>query len=400
MASLTVIQGLDRGKTFEVEETDFVIGREPSCEIPLSDTSVSRHHARMVQTGKQLRIKDLGGVNGTFVNGARIADTAVEPGDQIRVGNTLLRLESTATAGLPDEDGGVIVDTEGNLVDSSIKATVRPEEAPHQVFAPGSGDVAEIRTALVGLQAIYKISDTIGSIRDVRELLKQIMDMVFDVVDADRGFIMITDEETGQMVPMAIRYREELIEEIQREQSGGDAKGTGGGKDQKSLPITVSHTIINYVMKRGEGVLSTNAMQDRRFADGESVHDFGIRSALCVPLKAHDRILGIIHVDMHISQGQFTEDDLRLMTAMGFQAGLAIENAHLMQATVEAERLAATGQAVASVSHYIKNILQGIQGGEHLLQTGLGAENLHKVEQGWEIIRRNQDRINNLVKNM
>ncbi|MDK1030992.1 MAG: ATP-binding protein [Planctomycetia bacterium] len=398
MASLTVIQGPDRDKVFDVNGSEATIGRDPSCEVSLNDKKVSRRHALLRQTGKSMYLKDLGSANGTFVNGAQVSETSINPGDQIRIGQTLMRLEGRPP-GVPEAGGRVLIDTEGRLVDSAIKATIRAEESPHHLFV-ADRDADKTRTALSGLQAIYKISATIGRTRDVKQLLGTIMDMIFDVVDADRGFIMLADEETGVMSPVAVRYREELIKEIERESAAKNGTEAEPAEEKKSLPITVSQTIINYVMKRGEGVLSTNAMQDRRFADGESVHDFGIHSAICVPLKAHDRILGIIHVDMHVSHGKFSRDELRLMTAIGFQAGLAVENAQLMEATVQAERLAATGEAVASVSHYIKNILQGIQGGEHIIQGGLASEDIGKVGRGWQIVRKNQARIDNLVKNM
>jgi signal transduction histidine kinase len=235
---------------------------------------------------------------------------------------------------------------------------------------------------------------------DIDHLLAGVMDMIFDVVDADRGFILLRDERTGAMVPKAIRYREELLEQIRREQSAeGPRPAPLEGAAEKSL-ITVSRTIINYVLKRGEGVLSTNAMQDQRFEEGESVQDFGIRSAIAVPIKSRFRVLGIIHVDTHVSQGQFSQKDLKLMAAIGSQTGLAVENASLMANQVQQERLAAVGQAIASLSHYIKNILQGIQGGSHAIETGLTRTDVGTIGKGWEIVRRNLHRINSLVLDM
>jgi two-component system NtrC family sensor kinase len=203
------------------------------------------------------------------------------------------------------------------------------------------------------------------------------------------------------MVPKAIRYREELLEQIRREQAAEQPKPASpdGAATDKS-PITVSRTIINYVLKRGEGVLSTNAMQDQRFEEGESIQDYGIRSAIAVPIKSRNEILGVIHVDTHVSQGQFSPEELKLMAAIGYQTGLAVENARLMANQVQQERLAAVGQAIASLSHYIKNILQGIQGGSHAVESGLTRVNVDAVGQGWEIVRRNLHRINNLVLDM
>jgi two-component system, NtrC family, sensor kinase len=423
MPTLTVIQGPDHGRTFEVETESSIIGRDPSCEVSLRDQGVSRNHARLELRGGRCFLHDSGSQNGTFVNGSTIKVVALQPGDQIRVGNTTLVLsvpEGSST--LVDHRGLPIrVDSEGK-VESSITATAPASADPHLAFAGGE-NLAEMRTSIVGLRALYRIAEMLAHGYDIDRLLSEIMDMVFDVVDADRGFILLVDERTGAMIPKAIRYREELLEQIRREKSGeaeaveGNGGATNGnGKNglkgngrktaetpaipEKPSSICVSRTIINYVMKRGEGVLSTNAMQDQRFEQGESVQDYGIRSAIAVPIKSRDAVLGILHVDTHVSQGQFSPEDLKLMTAIGCQTGLAVENARLMASQVQQERLAAVGQAIASLSHYIKNILQGIQGGSHTVETGLARNEIEPVSTGWEIIRRSLTRMNALALDM
>jgi len=406
MPTLTVIQGPDRGKAFEVDGVSTLIGRDPACDVHLDDSGVSRHQASLEARGGVYVLKDAGSANGTYVNGVRIDEAPIHAGDQIRVGNTIL------TVGRPMPEGTLVdhrglpirVDSEGR-VDASIITTEMASGEPHLAFAGGE-DMAEMRTSVIGLGALYRIAEMLAHGYDIDRLLSNILDMVFDVVDADRGFILLRDERTDAMVPRAIRWREELLEAIRREQAGADASGeTAVGEPPpvsvpKTGPICVSRTIINYVMKRGEGVLSTNAMQDQRFEEGESVQDYGIRSAICVPIRSGDEILGIIHVDTHVSQGQFSPEDLKLMTAIGCQTGLAVQNARLMVSQVQQERLAAVGQAVASLSHYIKNILQGIQGGSHALETGLEQKDLAPIAGGWEIIGRNLARINQLVLDM
>jgi signal transduction histidine kinase len=422
MPTLAIIQGPDRGKAFEVDGNASLIGRDSSCAVPLRDPGVSRHHARLEVAGDQYILKDLGSSNGTFVNGVRIDEAILQTGDQVRVGNTILAIgrPPTGDAALVEHPGlPILVDTEGR-VDTSIMATATSSGDPHLAFAGGE-DMAGMRTSIVGLRALYHIAEMLAHGYDIDRLLVGIMDMIFDVVDADRGFILLRDERSGAMVPKAIRYREELLEQIRREQavraraaqaasadtvtgnvaaSPRGAPETGPEAKRREAPITVSRTIINYVLKRGEGVLSTNAMQDQRFEGGESVQDYGIRSAIAVPIRSRDEILGIIHVDTHVSQGQFSPEDLKLMTAIGCQTGLAVENARLMSSQVQQERLAAVGQAIASLSHYIKNLLQGIQGGSHAVETGIKRQELDSVDKGWDVVNRNLRRINNVVLDM
>jgi two-component system, NtrC family, sensor kinase len=405
MPTLTIIQGPDQGRTFEIDGASSTIGRDPQCAVPLRDPGVSRNHAFIELRGDHYVLRDAGSANGTYMNGARITEVGIQPGDQIRIANTIFAVAyPPAEAPVENYQGLPIqVDTEGR-VDSSIMATATASGEPHLAFA-GGGDMAQMRTSIVGLRALYRIAELLARNYDIDRLLGGIMDMVFDVVDADRGFILLKDARTGAMTPKAIRYREELLDEIRREQSASAAPGSpqpppAPPPPEKQAPICVSKTIISYVTKRGEGVLTTNAMQDQRFEQGESVQDFGIRSAICVPIKSRTGILGIMHVDTHVSQGRFSPEDLKLMTAIGCQTGLAVENALLMASQVQQERLAAVGQAVASLSHYTKNILQGIEGGSHAVESGLARKDLEPIEKGWDVIRRNLHRVNSLVLDM
>jgi two-component system, NtrC family, sensor kinase len=411
MPTLTVIQGPDRGRTFEVEGESSTIGRDASCEISLRDPGVSRRHAVLAVKGGRILLQDSGSHNGTQVNGARVKTAILQTGDQVRVGN------STLVVGVPQVENALVdhrglpirVDTEGR-VETSITATAPTSVDPQMAFVGGE-NLAEMRTSIIGLRALYRITEMLTRGYDIDRLLTDIMDMIFDVVDADRGFILLMDEHTGSMVPKAIRYREELLEQIRRERTNGSETPGARPMGEATLsditpsfespsPICVSRTIINYVMKRGEGVLSTNAMQDQRFEEGESIQDYGIRSAIAVPIKSREAILGIIHVDTHVSQGQFSPEDLKLMTAIGSQTGLAVANARLMASQVQQERLAAVGQAITSLSHATKNILQGIEGGSHAVESGLASNQIEPVATGWSIIRRNLGRINRLVLDM
>ena len=122
---------------------------------------------------------------------------------------------------------------------------------------------------------------------------------------------------------------------------------------------------------------------------------------------------------MLLNQGkpdQFTEEHLRLMIAIAHQAALAVEDTSYYKALVQAERLAAVGQTIASLSHHIKNILQGVRGGSYLIELGLGdhdkatddedtdreqaAKAVDTIRKGWGIVERNQERISALVLDM
>jgi len=89
-----------------------------------------------------------------------------------------------------------------------------------------------------------------------------------------------------------------------------------------------------------------------------------------------------------------------LMIAIAHQAALAVEDTSYYSAMLQAERLAAMGQTIATLSHHIKNILQGIRGGSYLIEMGLADDDKEVTRRGWHIVEKNQGRISNLVLDM
>src|SRR5207253_9642959 len=105
-------------------------------------------------------------------------------------------------------------------------------------------------------------------------------------------------------------------------------------------------------------------------------------------------------ITLKATTGKFTEEHLKLAIAIGHQAALAIEDTRYHQAMLQAERLAAIGQAVASLSHHIKNILQGLRSGSEILKMGLAEKDEQLLQKGWNIVEKNQGKIYDLVMDM
>jgi two-component system, NtrC family, sensor kinase len=120
-------------------------------------------------------------------------------------------------------------------------------------------------------------------------------------------------------------------------------------------------------------------------------------------------MVGVIYIDTYTPPGQvlqnrhvnrFSEEHLKLMVAIGHQAALAVEDTSYYSALVQAERLAAVGQTIATLSHHVKNILQGIRGGSYLIDEGLKNTDTDLIRKGWNIVDKNQEKISNLVMDM
>lgn len=367
MASILVIQGADKDRAFELFDGENVVGRA-NGEVKLSDRTVSRRHAALVPRNGEWVLEDLGSANGTYLNGVKVMrPMPVLRGDQIRCGTTLL----VFGGGKPTE-ATVDLDENGSLVDAAIVATLPSNEDSVVIPTPEAG--AE---AIENIRILYDLMNDLGSTFNVPMLLQKTLDKVFDILKADRGYILLIGDNK-ELSLEAARVGEQLTDE----------------------QIPISRTIINEVVSKKVGVLCSNAMSDKRFAAGKSVHDFGIRSAICVPINGRERILGVIHIDCSVSEQTYSTEQLRLLTAIGYQTGLAIENVKLHQAAVQSERLAAAGETVAFLSHHIKNILQALGAGIDVVEMGLQADDVAKAKFAWPIVQRNLERINRLILNM
>ncbi len=390
MASLFVIRGNDQGSRFELEGKALRLGRDASSVIQIHDTEVSRHHAEIRRGDREFTISDLGSSNGTYVNGRRVRQHLLASGDQIQVGGTLMLFTGPSDESTEDLARTISIATAQDLDDQSHIVHSLTQEEGSRIFAEGTEFPQNpwLARARSNLQVMYRTALAVSHTLDIDQLLHRIMQLIFEWVEADRGCIMLLDPQSNRLLPKVRRTRE----------------GVRSGEK-----ITISKTILDYVTERNEGVLTSDARQDERWNPAASIVRMGVREAICVPMQGRYDVVGAIYIDTHtspqemIQQGganKFTEDHLKLMIAIGHQAALAVEDTRYYSAMVQAERLAAIGQTVATLSHHIKNILQGIRGGSYLIELGLAEHDESVVGKGWKIVEKNQHKISDLVMDM
>jgi adenylate cyclase len=145
---------------------------------------------------------------------------------------------------------------------------------------------------------------------DFDELLSTIMDSIFQVIDADHGFVALLGDKPDELIPKVVKYRT-------------------AAPDQRSQELRVSRTIVNKVVKEKMSVLTSNAMEDDRFGGAKSLFMQNIRSVMSVPLWRKDEIIGIIQVDTFRLSNKFTKADLDLLTTISNQMAMVIEQANL-----------------------------------------------------------------------
>ena len=366
------------------------VGRDASNGIQLHDTEISRQHAEISRQENVFTILDLNSSNGTYINGQRIRQYRLNSGDQLQMGSTLMLFtgpsdESEADLAKAVDIGPPKEREEKSRIVHSVSEAEGSRLLDFQAEMPQNSWLARARS---NLQIMYRTALAVSHTLDIDQLLQRIMELIFEWVEADRGCIMLMDPATKLLQPRVRRTREGIRTEEK---------------------ITISKTILDYVVEHNEGVITSDARMDDRWNPAGSILQMGIREAICVPMQGRYDMVGAIYIDTSTSPQQyikkggvakFTEDHLKLMIAIGHQAALAVEDTRYYSAMVQAERLAAVGQTIATLSHHIKNILQGIRGGSYLIEMGLTEHDEEVVGKGWKIVDKNQNKISSLVMDM
>ena len=163
-------------------------------------------------------------------------------------------------------------------------------------------------------EALYKVSQILGTSLDLQTVLDQVMDAVIQLTGAERGFLMLHDDD-GNLTTKAARN-------FDRE-------------DVSSTELAYSRTVANLVIDSGEATLTTNATEDPRFKGQQSVMSHSLRSIMAAPLMARGRVIGLAYVENRVIAGLFTSEDLETLEALAGQASVAIDNAILFAETDE-----------------------------------------------------------------
>lgn len=374
MLVIKIIDGPDKGKRFDVPDWEpQLIGRSSEA-LKISDQTCSRRHAELTPDDGEWYVRDLGSANGTYVNGRRIGSNRVKLrlGDLIRAGSTVFAFGARRYGGVNNPVRAL----QDDVMDAIVEQRFESNEDSMIMAVPDPAAAAQEH-----LRIIYELTRITTQNLDRESLLEFVMELIFDEFEPERGFILIQERPDEKPEPTVVKYRTPP-------------------RSQDEGHIHVSRTIVSHVMNRGEGVLSSNAMKDRRFSSGDSVRNYAIRSAICVPIRYHDHTYGVIHIDTSLKNYTFSDSQLRLLTAIGQHVGLALSNLALYEQQLQGARLAAVGETVASLSHSIKNILQGLRGGADVVGRALKKQDLALAQGGWDILSRNLDRIYALTMNM
>ncbi len=340
MATLVYSPGQPEEQIFAIGEAVVTIGRADDQGICIPHKSLSRSHARIEPAEGRFVVIDLGSKNGTFVNGVGVQRQEVGHGDTIKLGDLDLLFRT--------DQGSSFALCGTELRPHASRALLRSPLTRQDgaLGAEGSGDTAE--RARRRLRILIEVATLLPLSDDREVLLGRILELVFQILDVDRGAILLADETTGRLEPRVSRT----------------APGVA-----VSEPI-YSQNIVDYVLANSVAALFTDAATDPRLDAAASIVSQSIRASMCAPLKPREAVLGVLYIDNLRAAHPFSDDDLELFAAFAGQASVALENARLHRRLTEETvvrvqlamdaKLASLGALVAGLAHELRNPLNFI----------------------------------------
>jgi Nif-specific regulatory protein len=264
---------------------------------------VSRRHCLIKREGDQFKICDLDSYNGTFVNSIPIKEQTLQHGDQLRIGSIALLF-------LIGEGEDVTSDHSVRLDDSNVVTQsarkVRPETLLHQT-EQALLQPAEHERIARDLGALLKIGSRINRLRHTEELVREILESIFEVVPADRGAILLT----------------------QREKEFSSLYGRD--RQNQTKTVLISRTVVDRVMSEGVAILSNDIHTSETLSTSESLVAAQITSLMCVPLVVFEKTFGVIYLNTSDPIVRFDDGHLQLLAGISGIAAVSLENARQME---------------------------------------------------------------------
>jgi len=295
---------------FEISTPTVNIGRAESNDLVLNHPSVSRHHARLtLLPGDTTLLNDLGSLNKTFVNGQQIQEHRLADQDRVNIGMYELKYEAageqpvhvvTGSRAAADLTGLVSPSTLSTALRVQIEAGVPPAQAIQE-------RLRELEQENKLLKLLLGVGKTLSSVLTPEEIMQRVMELVFQMENVERGFVMLYTEKGG-FKPAVLLYKDERLR--------SDPRG-----------VVLSKTIIERVTTERLPLLIHDVAGDERFSSSASLRLSGIRSAMCAPLIYKDRVFGLFYVDCLTKPYAFSKEELSIFSVIAAEAAISFDNA-------------------------------------------------------------------------
>lgn len=325
MPEFRVVTGYGRSFNFKITEDVITIGRSKDNHIVLFDHTASRRHAKVRKTPDGCLLMDLDSHNGTHVNGARVTSRILRHNDLVEIGTSVLSFQYEI--GDDDEPVPRAAVEEGNEKpqgeqDAFLKLAIRYDEKAQDLVASirsqapleeeellSEVEAEEKETSQLSLlnlaksnkilYVLYLVTRTLLTTTHQDQLLRTILDLAFQVIDSDFGFIVLRDPKEGKVVPKVIKHKRE------------PEKSTG--------ELRLQQAILDKVINEKLSILTSDLVAGK------------VHTSMSVPVWRKDEVIGMIQLESHHSSRAFTKPDLDLLTTICNQMAVVLEQANLME---------------------------------------------------------------------
>jgi Nif-specific regulatory protein len=301
-----VIAGPAKDSTIPLPDGEATLGRDPTNAVAMADASVSRRHCLLRrQKDGRFQIRDLDSRNGTLVNGLVVKEQWLRHGDEIATGDSVFLFlledvdQAVPASRVEFDDSHPTAETK--VIQPKEVLYMHPDRLLREL--PATSQVAR------NLNALLKISRVVHAIRGLEELQAQLLDLIFEVVPAGRGAILLAEGPELEFNCLYARTRQ-------------------AGQPQL---VRVSRTIARQVIKENVAVLGVDLAASGALRDVESLVASDVRSLVCVPLTVFQRVIGCIYLDNTSATSRFQEEHLQMMAAIAGISAVALDNARRLQ---------------------------------------------------------------------
>ncbi len=197
----------------------------------------------------------------------------------------------------------------------NIASELKKFSTPKTEFKISGGD--DFALGRNDLRALYEVSRAVNSTLILDEILSIVMKKAIELLQAERGFLMLLDSDGNLQFKTAHKINKIRLD-----------------KSDLQIPSSIARTVV----ETGQSIHTSDALKDDRFSHKKSVLEMNIRSAICVPLKIKDQIIGVVYLDNSAKANIFLKSDLHLFELFADQASLAIHNAQLYTELFDLQR--------------------------------------------------------------
>ena len=304
---IVAVSGPLKGAAFPISESELSIGRDTESDICLNDPLVSRRHCAISRADETIRVVDLESTNGTWVNGLTVREKELHHNDWVKIGTSqFVFLERDDAAEGPPLFSD---DEEYRFAKTRVTTRLGPEDVvylqPEKLIEkpPASSRVAR------DLSVLLRVSTSINAIRNAEELQYRLMELIFEVIPAQRIAILLVGQNSLEFTAGTYRVR---------------------GSDEVE-PFGVSRTATHQVLREGVALMSNDIAGNAGFDGEDNLNSSGLWSVLCVPLTVFEVTLGVIYSDTTGSTATFDADHLQLLTAIASVATVALEHVRYVE---------------------------------------------------------------------